>query len=167
VEIILKPIGFVKHGYSDDEIRNSLYGVEGYVELFPEYSEGLLHLNGFSHIIIIAYLYKVNEEERRVLRVRHKRFRRFGINIDDLPEVGVFATDSPHRPNPIAITIVKLLNINGNILHVTGLDLFNGTPVLDIKPYDSSRVVKEFTEPWWIKVLRERIKERLGEETTL
>jgi len=109
----------------------------------------------------------VSEVERRILRVRHRRLARFGIKIDDLPEVGVFATDSPHRPNPIAITIVRLLGIEDSRLHVTGLDLYNETPVLDIKPYDYSRVVRDFSVPWWTRILIERVRERFGEENLL
>jgi tRNA-Thr(GGU) m(6)t(6)A37 methyltransferase TsaA len=167
LEIILRPIGYIKHDYSDEEVKSSWRGVEGYIEILPEYSDGLLHLEGFSHIIVIAYMHKVSEVEKRVLRVRHRRLTRLGIRIDDLPEVGVFATDSPHRPNPIAITIVKLLSIEGRRLRVTGLDLYNETPVLDIKPYDHSRVVKDFTVPWWTRIIMERVKERFGEESLL
>jgi len=167
LEIILRPIGYIKHNYSDEEVKSSWRGVEGYIEILPEYSDGLLHLEGFSHIIVVAYMHKVSEVEKRVLRVRHRRLTRLGIRIDDLPEVGVFATDSPHRPNPIAITIVKLLSIEGRRLRVTGLDLYNETPVLDIKPYDHSRVVKDFTVPWWTRIIMERVKERFGEESLL
>jgi tRNA-Thr(GGU) m(6)t(6)A37 methyltransferase TsaA len=167
LEIILRPIGYIKHDYSDEEVKGSWRGVEGYIEILPEYSDGLLHLEGFSHIIVVAYMHKVSEVEKRVLRVRHRRLTRLGIRIDDLPEVGVFATDSPHRPNPIAITIVKLLSIEGRRLRVTGLDLYNETPVLDIKPYDHSRVVKDFTVPWWTRIIMERVKERFGEESLL
>jgi tRNA-Thr(GGU) m(6)t(6)A37 methyltransferase TsaA len=167
LEIILRPIGYIKHNYSDEEVKSSWRGVEGYIEILPEYSDGLLHLEGFSHIIVIAYMHKVSEVEKRVLRVRHRRLTRLGIRIDDLPEVGVFATDSPHRPNPIAITIVKLLSMEGRRLRVTGLDLYNETPVLDIKPYDHSRVVKDFTVPWWTRIIMERVKERFGEESLL
>lgn len=167
MEIILRPIGYIKHNYSDEEVKSSWRGVEGYIEILPEYSDGLLHLEGFSHIIVIAYMHKVSEVEKRVLRVRHRRLTRLGIRIDDLPEVGVFATDSPHRPNPIAITIVKLLSMEGRRLRVTGLDLYNETPVLDIKPYDHSRVVKDFTVPWWTRIIMERVKERFGEESLL
>ena len=167
MEIVLRPIGYVRHKYSDEEVKSSWRGVEGYIEILPEYIDGLAYLEGFSHIIVIAYMHKVSEDERKVLRVKHKRLARLGVRVDDIPEVGVFATDSPHRPNPIALTIVRLLSIEGGRLHVAGLDLYNGTPVLDIKPYDHSRVVKDFDMPWWAKLLLERVRAVSGGEAPI
>jgi len=133
--------------------------VDGVVELLPEYVDGLRGLEGFSHIIIVAYFHKVPEEGRRVLLVRPKGIaRRLGLPLEALPEVGVFATDSPHRPNPIAITVVKLYRISGRYLYVGGLDLYSGTPVLDIKPYTPSRRVDSLSLPEWYSQLLELIK---------
>ncbi|WP_440058974.1 tRNA (N6-threonylcarbamoyladenosine(37)-N6)-methyltransferase TrmO [Thermogladius sp. 4427co] len=162
MEYCFKPIGFVRHGFSDEQVKESPGGVPGYIEVVPEYAEGLLNLEGFSHIIVVSVLHKVGEAERRVLRVRHRRLKRFGIPIDDLPEVGVFATDSPHRPNPIAISILKVNRIEGNRVYVENLDLFDGTPVLDIKPYDRGRLVEDIKLPWWAEELERRIREKLG-----
>lgn len=161
--IVLKPIGYVRHGYSDEEVKLALRGVRGEIEILPEYEEGLRGIDGFSHLIVISFLHKVGEAGRKVLLVKHRRLARFGVRIDDIPEVGVFATDSPHRPNPIALSIVKLLRREGNRLIVEGLDLFDGTPVLDIKPYDSSRAISDFRVPWWVSVLEERLKQATGE----
>ena len=162
--IEFKPIGIVKHNYSDEEVKNSLEGVDGVVEIYPEYVEGLLGIEGFSHLIIIAYLHKVTEEQRRVLRIRHRRLKRFGIDISDIPEVGVFASDSPHRPNPIALSIVELVKRVDNKLYVKKLDLFNETPVLDIKPYSTDRVITDIRVPDWFKKLEERVREKLGKD---
>jgi len=88
--------------------------------------------------------------------VRPRRFVRLGVPIDEIPLVGVFACDSPHRPNPIAISIVELVGIEGTDLVVKGLDLYDGTPVLDIRPYTHGRVVKNFTVPDWYSRLLSR-----------
>jgi len=164
MKIILKPIGIVRTSFSDEEVKNSWEGVEGVIEVFEEYAEGLEGIEGFSHIIVLAYLHKTTEEQRKVLKVKHRRLRRFGIKIDDIPEVGVFCTDSPHRPNPIALTVVELVKKEGRFLHVKGLDLFNGTPILDIKPYTSDRVIEEFKVPEWQKILELRVLEKFGKK---
>ncbi len=162
--IVLRPIGYICHGYSDEEVRSSWWGVEGFVEVLPEYAEGLAGLEGFSHVIVIAYLDRVPETQRRVLRVRPRRFLRLGVPLEELPEVGVFATDSPHRPNPLALSILRLRGVEGRMLRVEGIDLFNGTPVLDIKPYDASRAIRDFRVPEWHERLRQRVREMLGRE---
>ena len=160
--ICFKPIGVVRTNAGPDEIRSSYFGVEGEVEVFPEYEEGLEGIEEFSHIILIAYLHRVGENERSVLKVRPRRFARFGIKIDDLPYVGVFCTDSPHRPNPIALSIVRLLGRRGRVLVVDGLDLFDGTPVLDIKAYTPARVVGRIRVPGWYARLEERVRRVFG-----
>ena len=111
--------------------------MEGFVEVLPDYTDGLAGLEGFSHIIVIAYLDRVLETQRRVLRVRPRRLSRLGISLEELPELGVFATDSPHRPNPLALSILRFKSIEGNKLRVGGIDLFDGTPVLDIKLFNT------------------------------
>ena len=132
--------------------------------MFEEYSEGLDGIEEFSHIIIIAYLHKVRPEHRKVLKVRPRKWAKLDIDVSDVPEIGVFCTDSPHRPNPIALTIVKLVKRDGNKLYVEGLDLFDGTPVIDIKGYTRSRAVKEVKEPKWHRKLSTKIKEKFGIE---
>ena len=162
-EIRFNPIGVVHTDATIEEIKNSYFGVKGVIEIFPEYEEGLDGIEGFSHIIVIAYLHLTRPEHRKVLKVRHRRLRRFGIKIDDLPEVGVFCTDSPHRPNPIALSIVRLINRRDRFLYVDGLDLFDGTPVLDIKAYTPDRCIQEITMPNWFDIIKERVKAVFGE----
>lgn len=158
----LKAIGVVRVELSDEEVKKSVDGVYGLVEVYPEYSDGLKEIDGFSHLIIIAYLHKVNSEGRAVLKVKHRKWEKFGVSIDDLPEVGVFASDSPARPNPIALSIVKLVKREGRVLYVEGLDLFNGTPVLDIKPYTPSRCISHVEVPLWYSELSSRIEKVIG-----
>ena len=97
---------------------------EGTIVVDEEYAAGLDGIEGFSHIVILAHLDQIDDYHLRA-RPPH---------VDDV-EVGVFATRSPHRPNPIAQTVVELVERDGNRLRVRGLDLVDGTPVLDIKPY--------------------------------
>mgnify|MGYP000176749665 CR=1 FL=1 len=162
MEIPLKPIGIVHTKASDNDVRNSVEGVEGVIEIFPEYAKGLDGIEEFSHIIVIAFLHKVSEEQRKVLKIRHRKWARLGVKIDDIPEIGVFCSDSPHRPNPIALSIVELVERNGRFLKVKGLDLFDGTPILDIRAYTPDRCIKDAKVPKWYITLVERIKKKFG-----
>lgn len=158
----MRPIGMIHVEFDDEAVKSSLFGVEGEIEVFEEYEAGLEGIDGFSHLIIIAYLHKVTEEQKKVLKVKHRRLKRFGLREEDLPEVGVFCSDSPHRPVPIAVTIVKLVKREGRRLYVENLDLFDGTPVLDIKPYTPDRAVKELRVPEWYEELQRRFSEAVG-----
>jgi tRNA-Thr(GGU) m(6)t(6)A37 methyltransferase TsaA len=108
----------------------SEFSASGTVEILPEFSTGLIDLEGFSHILLI---YHLHESHRIALTVTPF--------LDSKPH-GVFATRAPNRPNPIGISVVKLVKVVGNILHVENLDILDGTPLLDIKPY-----VPEFDSP--------------------
>ncbi len=95
----------------------------GVVEIFPRFVEGLRDLDGFSHVILLYHFHKV-----RCYTLTVTPF------LDSKPH-GVFATRAPSRPNPIGLSVVKLLTIDDNELHVEQLDVLDGTPVLDLKPY--------------------------------
>ncbi len=167
INLEIKVIGVVHTIHDDNEIRTSISGVDGQIEIFREYEAGLKGIEGFSHLIIIAWLHKVTEEQRRVLRIRPRKWVRLGIDISDVPEVGVFCSDSPHRPNPIALTVVKLVKRIGNILYVDGLDLFDGTLVLDIKPYTPGRIISDIRVPDWYYTLSNRIRKKFGKNVEL
>ena len=114
------------------------------VVIAPQLVEALDGIDGFSHVLIIFYLHKVGEDRRSRLKV-HPQGKR------ELPLVGVFATRSPVRPNPIGITVVKLLERQENVLKVLGLDAYDGTPVLDVKPYlRRGDRIEEATMPDWL-----------------
>ena len=98
-------------------------GVEGRVELFPEYVDGLKDIEGFSYIVLIYHFHLSGAPRLRVRPYMDERER------------GVFATRAPARPNPIGLSVVRLLGIEGNVLHVSDVDIVDGTPLLDIKPY--------------------------------
>ncbi len=133
-----EPIGYVRHRYSDEEVRSRRF-VDAVVEVLPQFEEGLAGIEEFSHVIIVAWLHKFRG---RPLKVRPKR-------VEGAPEVGVFATDSPDRPNPIGITIARLVRREGRLLHVDGVDFFDGTPVLDIKALSPKRCPVGVSAPWW------------------
>ena len=127
--ITLKPIGVIHTPYQTDEDapRQSANSREiGEVELRPELAEGLKGIEKFQYLILIFAFHRAPVlEGLKVLSWR------------DGVERGVFATRSPHRPNPLGLSIVKLLRREGDRLFVEGVDMLDGTPLLDIKPYFS------------------------------
>jgi tRNA-Thr(GGU) m(6)t(6)A37 methyltransferase TsaA len=126
MEFIMNPIGVIHSPFTDKDktpIQPTRSAASGYVEVFPEFAEGLLDLEGFSHIIL---LYVFHQSDSYTLRV--KPF------LDDQLR-GLFATRYPYRPNPIGLSIVRLLAWHENILDIDGVDMLDGTPLLDIKPY--------------------------------
>ena len=99
------------------------HGVKGRVEVSPAYQTGLKDLSGFSHIILLYHFHRIRESKLIVIPF-----------LDSKPH-GVFATRAPARPNPIGLSVVKLTGIEGNVLMVENIDVLDGTPLLDIKPY--------------------------------
>jgi len=99
------------------------------VRIFPEFCDALKGIDGFSHIIILYWFHlRDNEKERSVLQVIPRRHTA-------KVKVGVFACRSPSRPNPIGLSVVKLMKVENCVLAVKGLDAFEGSPIIDIKPY--------------------------------
>lgn len=126
------------------------------VEVFEEYQEALDGLDGFSHLFVIGYFHRLRPEQIGPLKVRPKRLLKYGLRLEELPVLGVLALDSPTRPNPIGLTLVHLAKRVGRNLSVEGLDYFDGTPVLDIKPYQPQYRTEEFSVPRWYSRLHER-----------
>ena len=142
--ITMNPVGFVKTKAVGDEVKNRTVISE--IHIKPELSEALDGITEYSHLHILFWLHEISESKRRTLKV-HPRGR------TDLPFTGVFAVRTNLRPNPIGLTLVELIAVKGNVLTVRGLDAFNDTPVLDIKPYDFWDVAKEIKVPnWWSKL---------------
>ena len=122
--------------------------------IHDELAEALDGIAGFSHLFVLFWLHEISDEQRKTLKV-HPRGRR------DLPLLGVLATRTMLRPNPIGLTLVELVKFEGNVLTVRGLDAFDGTPVLDVKPFDSWDMAKDARVPqWWIKLESEKAKSR-------
>lgn len=115
------------------------------ITIFPEYHEALNGLNSFSHIIVLYWLHlNDSEEQRRILKVTPKRHK-------GAPEVGVFASRSPVRPNPIGLSVCELLAIKEGTLTVREFDARDGTPIIDIKPYiPRADCVPDARGPRWV-----------------
>lgn len=153
-KIEFEPIGVVRTKLSSDAVRESWpNGIEAEIEVFDNYIEALDGIDAFSHLIILFYMHETTEAQRKILKARPRRFIKYGLRLEDLPLVGVFCLDSPHRPNPLGLTIVRLLGRKGSILRVGGLDAFDSTPVLDIKPYTPDRRKTQLELPNWFNLL--------------
>jgi tRNA-Thr(GGU) m(6)t(6)A37 methyltransferase TsaA len=155
-EVAFRPVGVVMTQASDDEIRERSRELEGTIEIFPEFQEALEGLKGFSHIVVLSFLNRLRTEQVGVLKVRPRRLMKKGFKLDELPLVGVFALDSPWRPNPIGLSLVRLLRRQGKKLIVLGLDCFDGTPVLDIKPYRDDYRADQYELAEWYRRLRDK-----------
>ncbi len=126
-EITYKPIGVIHSPFKEPKGTpiqpEGARGIDGTVEVFPEYAEGLKDLEGFSHIILIYHFHL-----SKGASLTAKPF------MDSEPR-GVFAMRGPSRPNPVGISVVRLVRIEKSILHIQDIDIVDGTPLLDIKPY--------------------------------
>jgi tRNA-Thr(GGU) m(6)t(6)A37 methyltransferase TsaA len=154
-EIAFKPIGQIKAQFSDAAIRAEANDLEGELEIYPEFEPALEGIDGYSHLFVLAYFDRLRPDQIGPLQVKPRRLVNRGFNLDELPLLGVFALDSPTRPNPIGLTLVRFLGRQGRLLKVAGLDFFDGTPILDIKGYRPSYRVDEFSVPDWYKKLQD------------
>jgi tRNA-Thr(GGU) m(6)t(6)A37 methyltransferase TsaA len=135
-----RPIGFVRSPFKDASAIPKGLGAqhpeEGVLDILPEFSAGLTDIEGFSHLIV---LWAFDPSDGFDLLVTPPT--------DDRPH-GVFTTRSPRRPNPLALTIVELLRREDSLLYVRGVDMLDGTPILDIKPYLSNIPVEKLRRGW-------------------
>jgi tRNA (adenine37-N6)-methyltransferase len=146
-------IGYARTPYnSTQDVPKGLgakHEAEGTLELLPEFEAGLMDIEGFSHLIVLWVFDRV------------QGFDLLGTPPSDNRPHGVFATRSPRRPNPVGLTVVGLLRCEGPRLHVRGIDMLDGTPILDIKPY-LSNVPPESLRRGWLADAEQRNKERGG-----
>jgi tRNA (adenine37-N6)-methyltransferase len=135
-----RPIGFVRSPYrSTNEVPKGLgatHTADGVLQILPEFEPGLADIEGFSHLVV---LWEFDRSEG---------FSLLGTPPSDNRPHGVFATRSPRRPNPIGLTTVELLGRDGVALRVRGVDMLEGTPILDIKPYLSSVPAEKLRRGW-------------------
>lgn len=136
----MQPIGFVRSAFREtSEVPRGLgaqHTQEGVLEIRPELEAGLTDIEGFSHLFVIWVF------------DRSEGYELMGCPPSDDRLHGVFATRSPYRPNPLGLTVVELLRREGNRLHVRGVDMLDGTPILDIKPYLSSIPMEKLRRGW-------------------
>ena len=114
-------------------------GINGTVEIFPEYTEGLKDIEGFSHIILLYHFHL-----SKVSTLLAKPYM-------DNEMRGVFAMRGPSRPNPIGISVVRLVKIEGNVLYIQDIDIVDGTPLLDIKPYVPKFDIRQIERIGWLE----------------
>jgi tRNA-Thr(GGU) m(6)t(6)A37 methyltransferase TsaA len=136
----MRPIGYIRSSYSDTkQVPKGLgtkHTMEGTLEVQPEFAAGLKDVEGYSHLFIIWVFHE------------SRGFELVGMPpTDDVPH-GVFSTRSPRRPNPIGLSVVELVKRDGAALHLRGVDMLDGTPVLDIKPYMSSVPMEKLRRGW-------------------
>jgi len=140
----LRPIGVVCSPYKDPaDLPPPAFAAPrfferstGTIEIAPEFEAGLAGIEGFSHIIVLFHFHRAGAAKLKVVPPGQARPR------------GVFATRSPHRPNPLGLSVLRLLGRRGPVLEVSGLDLIDGTPVLDIKPYTRRDRKSRITTGW-------------------
>jgi tRNA-Thr(GGU) m(6)t(6)A37 methyltransferase TsaA len=142
-EFIYKPIGVIHSPFKEPKGTpiqpTGAEGINGTVEVYPHYGEGLRDLKGFSHIILIYHFHLVKESA-----LIQKPY------MDTEPH-GIFAIRGPSRPNPIGISVVRLVRVEGNTLHIRDVDIIDGTPLLDIKPYVPEFDTREAEKIGWLK----------------
>jgi tRNA-Thr(GGU) m(6)t(6)A37 methyltransferase TsaA len=125
--IVYMPIGYIYTPFkktSGMPIQPAgAYGIKGKIEIFPEFTEGIKDLGGFSHVMLLYHFHMANDYDLHVTPFLDSKKR------------GVFATRAPSRPNPVGLSVVKLTGIDENILYIEDIDVLDNTPLIDIKPY--------------------------------
>jgi tRNA-Thr(GGU) m(6)t(6)A37 methyltransferase TsaA len=152
--ITYRPIGVIRseHVAAEETPIQSAYakGCKGRAEVFPEFEAGLRDLEGFSHVYLIYHFHQVGPAKLLV-----KPF------LQDI-EWGVFSTRAPCRPNAVGLSIVELVRREGNVLHLDGVDILDGTPLLDIKPYTAKFDRFETASNGWQDEVDEETARRRG-----
>jgi tRNA-Thr(GGU) m(6)t(6)A37 methyltransferase TsaA len=138
--ITMQPIGFVRSPYTEasqiPKGPGAKHEARGALEILPEFEAGLTDIEGFSHLYVVWVFH------------RHTDYDLLSTPPTDTEAHGVFATRAPRRPNPIGLTVVQLEHRDGPVLHVRGVDMLDGSPILDIKPYLSSIAPEELRRGW-------------------
>jgi tRNA-Thr(GGU) m(6)t(6)A37 methyltransferase TsaA len=152
--VVFQPIGIIRtrHRLAEHTPVQPVYasGCPGRAEVLPTYREGLRDLEGFSHVILLYHLHKAGPPQLTV--------RPF---LGDQP-CGVFATRHPQRPNPIGISLVRLVRIKGGVLHLLDVDILDGSPLLDIKPFVPRFDMVEGARGGWTEAVDDPVARERG-----
>ena len=155
-KITYNPIGVIHSSFKDIKgmpIQPAgAKGVQGTVEINPEYVDGLQDLEGFSHIMLIYHFHLSKDYSLKVKPFMDENLR------------GVFATRAPKRPNPIGISVVRLVRVEGNILCIENIDIVDGTPLLDIKPYVPEFDIAEERRIGWLSEKAKKVHKVKADE---
>lgn len=156
MEIKFKPIGIIHSPYT--KLHNmpiqpsAALGVKGQVEVYEKYLPALSDLGGFSHIYLLNNFHLTKSYQLKV------------IPFLDVQERGLFATRAPKRPNPIGLSVVKLISVESNILHIENIDVIDGTPLLDIKPYVREMEAVKDLRIGWLEKHTSKIDSQLSDK---
>ena len=152
--VSFRPIGVIRSGHTDPAKTpiQPVYsrGCQGRAEILPEYEEGLRDLEGFSHIYVVFYLHRAEK-----MKLTVEPF------LDTQPR-GVFATRSPNRPNAIGLSLVKLIRREDNVLFLDEVDMLDGTPILDVKPYSSRFDHRDGVRDGWLETVDDKTTKERG-----
>ena len=156
MSISYRPIGVIHSPFQtiqDMPIQSvGATGIRGEVELLAEFAAGLKDLEGFSHIILLYHFHRAAEPKLTVTPF-----------LDAEPR-GVFATRAPSRPNAIGLSVVRLLSVEGNVLRIENVDILDGTPLLDIKPYAPEIDHHEVERTGWLASARGKVKDQRSDD---
>ncbi len=152
----LTPIGTIHTPFNTIENMpiqpGGALGIKGRIELYSEFAEGLKDLDGFSHAFLLYHLHKV------------EGFNLLPVPFLDTEQRGIFATRSPKRPNAIGLSIVKILRVANNLVHIENVDMLDETPLLDIKPYVPEFDVYTKVKAGWFENVKGEVKTKRSDE---
>ena len=156
MKVTYHPIGVIRSPFRDLVSMPiqpaSAASAPGTIEIFAPFVEGLKDLDGFSHLILLCHLHEVKGTSLTVTPF-----------LDSVPR-GIFATRAPARPNPIGLSVVKLIRIEGPILHIEDLDVLNGTPLLDLKPYVPEFDQRPDAKIGWLERVKGNVKAQVSDD---
>lgn len=156
MEIKYRPIGFIHSPFTNLENMPiqpaGRTSAPGTIDILPEFAAGLKDVEGFSHIILIYHLHEVRRQQLTVTPFLGQEPR------------GIFATRAPTRPNPVGISVVRLLKIEGARLYVDDVDILDGTPLIDLKPYVPEFDVRDGARAGWLQEVRGRVQRMVSDD---